>query len=446
MSSKQIVVGLLGLGTVGSGMMHILTHHKEKLQTKTGAEEIIVRKVLVRDPHKERDQRIAIEQFTTDGQEVVTDPDIDIIIEVMGGIDEAKKLIETALNQGKHVVTANKDLLALHGEELLKKAQENNCLLLYEASVAGGIPILRTLNEGLVADHITKMIGIVNGTTNYMLTKMSKEDLTYDEALKEAQEKGFAESDPTADVGGLDAARKMVILSRLGFSESIDLDRVYVRGMTGVAPEDIDYGKQLGFTMKLIGLASRNEGELEVSVEPVFVPNDHPLASVNDEYNAVYVYGEAVGETMFYGPGAGSLPTASAIASDFVNVARHVISRGSSRIDTSVVKRATVKEVDDVEAKFYVRLYAQDVRGAFKTITSQFTAHGVSFEKLMQSPLDTEEKIAEVVIVTHETTRGVFDQLIDELNGLNVVDKVMNHYRVEGGVVNVLEEQDIAIV
>ena len=249
---------------------------------------------------------------------------LDVVIEVMGGIKETKEYLLNALRQGKHVVTANKDLMALHGSELLTVASQNGCDLFYEASVAGGIPILRGLVDGLASDRITQMMGIVNGTTNYILTKMSQSGSSYEDALKEAQELGFAETDPTSDVEGLDAARKMTILATLGFSMHIELNDIKVSGISTVTDEDIRYGKQLGYTMKLLGYAHREGEKVEVSVQPTFLSDNHPLASVQNEYNAVYVYGEAVGETMFYGPGAGSLPTATAVVSDLVAIIKNL--------------------------------------------------------------------------------------------------------------------------
>jgi len=446
MDNKHIAIGLLGLGTVGTGIMHIITEHQHKLCKKTGLNEISVKKALVRDLEKANGHGFQSVDYTTDGYEVVTDEDIQVVIEVMGGITLAKELIEKALDQGKHVVTANKDLMALHGEELLQRAKRNQVELMYEASVAGGIPILRALNDGLSSDQITKIVGIVNGTTNYMLTKMSKEDLSYDEALKEAQEKGFAESDPTSDVGGLDAARKMVILARLGFSTSVELNDVYVSGMTEVTSDDIDYGKKLGYTLKLIGLASKEENGVEVSVEPVFVPDEHPLATVNDEFNAVYVYGDAVGETMFYGPGAGSLPTATAVVSDVVSVIRHLrLGVSANALEDSSTTSLEISDERDVSAKFFVRLHAKDVAGAFESITAVFSKNNVSFEKLIQSPFE-QGALAEVVIVTHETTRGDFDQTLEDLKLLDVVTSIKSRYRVEGGTADVLEEQNLALV
>ncbi|QQK81325.1 homoserine dehydrogenase [Salicibibacter cibi] len=442
---NNIEIGLLGLGTVGNGIIHILNHHKKELIAKTGATDVSVRKVLVRDLEKQRGENVNKEMVTTKAEDVLDDPNIDLVIEVMGGIDEAKQYIEKALRNKKHIVSANKDLIALHGDELLSLAEENNAEFLYEASVAGGIPILRSLTEGLASDRITKMIGIVNGTTNYMLTKMTKEELGYDEALQQAKDQGFAESDPTADLEGLDAARKMVILARLGFSASVRLDDVYLKGMNAVTAEDIDFGQQLGYTLKLIGIAHRNEEGIEVSVEPVFIPEDHPLASVHDEYNAVYVYGEAVGETMFYGPGAGSLPTATAVVSDVMSVIRQIRLGAATQVNVADKSETVLKKEEDIRAKYFIRLHVRDVAGAFKSLTSVFTSNKVSFEKLIQLPMESEE-LAEVVMVTHETSRTNFEQIINDIENLDVVETVKSRYRVEGGEADVPEQRDLALV
>src|SRR5690625_3374749 len=281
----------------------------------------------------EKARKIAVDEtlLTTNSADVLDNPNIDVIIEVMGGVDTAREYILTALKAKKHVITANKDLIALHGPELEKAAHENGCDLFYEASVGGGIPLLRGLTDGLVSDRINQVMGIVNGTTNYILTKMANEGQSYEDALQKAKELGFAEADPTADVDGLDAARKMVILARLSFLTNVDLDDVEVEGISKLDLSDIELGKKLDLTMKLIGFANRNDNQIEVSVQPTFLSKNHPLAAVSDEFNAVYVNGEAVGETMFYGPGAGSLPTATAVMADGVAAIKN-IDRKSTRL------------------------------------------------------------------------------------------------------------------
>ena len=425
---EAISIGLLGLGTVGSGVVQIIKNHQDKLIHQVGCP-VVIKKILVQDVHKSRPVHVDPNLLTSNSDEILFDQDIDVVIEVMGGVHETKDYLITALRQGKHVVTANKDLMALHGSELLTVASEHGCDLYYEASVAGGIPILRGLVDGLASDRITQMMGIVNGTTNYILTKMSDEGRSYEDVLKEAQELGFAESDPTSDVEGLDAARKMTILATLGFSMHIDLDDVKVSGISNVTEEDLRYGKQLGYTMKLIGFAHREGEKVEVSVAPTFLSNNHPLASVQNEYNAVYVYGEAVGETMFYGPGAGSLPTATSIVSDLVGVIKNLRLgvNGKSAVSPQYSKK--LKENEEKYSKYFLRIHVQDEVGVFADITSIFAKYGVSFEKILQLPIKKHET-SEIVLVTHKASLTNYDKILLELYDLHAVKEIKSAYRV----------------
>lgn len=425
---KAISIGLLGLGTVGSGVVKIIENHQDKLMHQIGCP-VIIKKILVQDLHKTRPVEIENMVLTSNAEDILLDQDIDVVIEVMGGVGETKEYLLRALRQGKHVVTANKDLMALHGSELLTVASEHGCDLFYEASVAGGIPILRGLVDGLASDRITQMMGIVNGTTNYILTKMSNEGRSYEEVLKEAQVLGFAEADPTSDVEGLDAARKMTILATLGFSMHIDLDDVKVSGISNVTDEDLRYGKQLGYTMKLIGYAHREGEKVEVSVAPTFLSDNHPLASVQNEYNAVYVYGEAVGETMFYGPGAGSLPTATAVVSDLVGVIKNLRLGVNGRSAVTPQYPKLLKENGEKYSKYFLRIHVQDVVGVFAEITSIFAKYGVSFEKILQLPV-VKYETSEIVLVTHKASLTNYDQILLELNDLNAVKEIKSAYRV----------------
>ncbi|GLB59694.1 homoserine dehydrogenase [Cytobacillus sp. NCCP-133] len=426
----SISIGLLGLGTVGSGVVQIIEKHQDKLMHQVGCP-VVVKKVLVKDLDKERAVKVDQEMLTVNPDDILNDHDIDVVIEVMGGIEETRNHLKTALNNGKHVVTANKDLMAVHGPELLAAASQNGCDLFYEASVAGGIPILRGLVDGLASDRITKMMGIVNGTTNFILTKMSKNGSAYDEVLKEAQELGYAESDPTSDVEGLDAARKMAILSTLGFSMNIDLDDVKVKGITEITEEDLQYGKQLGYTMKLIGIAHREGEKVEVSVQPTLLAESHPLASVQDEYNAVYVYGEAVGETMFYGPGAGSLPTATAVVSDLVGVMKNMRLGVNGKSAVTPQYKKKLKGAKEIYSKYFLRLHVKDEVGTFANITSIFSDHHVSFEKILQLPLK-EKGLAEIVLVTHQASLQDYEDILVNLRDLPAVQNIKSSYRAEG--------------
>ncbi|WP_409290115.1 homoserine dehydrogenase [Peribacillus sp. SCS-37] len=425
-----ISIGLLGLGTVGSGVVKIIENHQDKLMHQIGCP-VQVKKVLVKDLKKERHVQVDEGLLTLNPDEILENPEIDVVVEVMGGIEETKGYLMRALKNKKHVVTANKDLMALHSRELLTEATANRCDLFYEASVAGGIPILRSLAEGLASDRITKMMGIVNGTTNFILTKMNRYGSPYGEVLKEAQDLGFAEADPKADVEGLDAARKMAILSTLGFSMPIDLSDVKVEGITRITEEDISYSKKLGYVMKLIGIASRNGDKVEVSVQPALVAEAHPLASVSDEYNAVYVYGEAVGETMFYGPGAGSLPTATAVVSDVVEVMKNMRLGVTGNSAVSPQFKKSLKSPAEIKAKYFVRLHVKDEVGVFANITSIFSEHGVSFEKILQMPI-REKEVAEIVVITHNATQQGIEDILQKLKDNSMVWDVKSTYRVEG--------------
>ncbi|CAM3910842.1 homoserine dehydrogenase [Mesobacillus thioparans] len=429
---QAISVGLLGLGTVGSGVVRIIENHQDKLMHQVGCP-VKVKKILVQDVEKERSVKVDASLLTMDPADILDDPEIEVVIEVMGGIENTREHMLQALKNKKNVVTANKDLMAVHGSELLTAASENDCDLFFEASVAGGIPILRSLVDGLASDRITKMMGIVNGTTNYILTKMSQEGLPYDSVLKEAQELGYAEANPASDVEGLDAARKMAILSTLGFSMKIDLDDVKVKGITSVTEEDLQYARQLGYTMKLLGIAIREGDKVEVCVEPALLPSSHPLSSVNNEYNAVYVYGEAVGETMFYGPGAGSLPTATAVVSDLVGVIKNMRLGVNGRSMVTPQYEKQLKDDGEVSSKHFLRLHVHDEVGVFSEVTSLFADHNVSFEKILQMPLK-EKELAEIVVVTHRASLKDYQNILMELRDLRVVKEIKSSYRVEGSV------------
>lgn len=427
--AKPIYAGLLGLGTVGSGVVQIIENHQDKLMHQIGCS-VHIKKILVKDMEKARKVEVDRSLLTTNADEVLGDPDIDVIIEVMGGIDEPRDYMMRALRNKKHVITANKDLMALYGPELLDTASQNRCDLFYEASVAGGIPILRSLAEGLASDRIKKMMGIVNGTTNYILTKMTVEGRAYEDVLQEAQQLGYAEADPTSDVSGLDAARKMAILATLGFSMTVDLDDVSVKGIEDVKDEDIQYAKQLGYTIKLIGIADRLVDKIEVSVQPALLPNTHPLASVHNEFNAVYVYGEAVGETMFYGPGAGQLPTATAVVSDLVEVLKNMRLgvNGSRAVVPQFEKK--LKSADEIHAKYFIRLHVADETGVLARITTLFADEGVSFDKIMQMPLKS--GMAEIVLITHQANKQAYDKLLEKLKSMKDIHEIKSCYRVEG--------------
>jgi homoserine dehydrogenase len=432
MKKNVVKVGLMGLGTVGTGVVRILEAHHSDLIRQTGLE-IQVGKILVQDPNKERTIVINKDWVTTDPYELVRNPEIDIIVEVIGGIHPTKEYILEALEYGKHIVTANKDLMAAHGAEILAKAQEKGCDVFYEASVAGGIPILRALVEGFSSDRIHKMMGIVNGTTNYILSKMSQEGVQYADVLKEAQALGYAESNPTSDVEGLDAARKMAILSTLGFHVDFKFEDVDVRGITKVTAADIAYSKKLGYEIKLLGIAQRNDDCIEVSVQPTLVHASHPLSSVNGVFNAVYVYGEAVGETMFYGPGAGELPTATAVTSDLVTVVQNMKLGVNGRRTVAPYKEKLLKTPEQIESKYFLRLIVSDKRGVLAEVTTILANHDISIEQILQQPHGEEVRNAEIILVTHTATKANMNEVLNQFSNLESVKEVKSFYRVEGG-------------
>ncbi|MGO0060248.1 homoserine dehydrogenase [Brevibacillus fluminis] len=431
MAEKVVKVGLLGFGTVGTGVVRIVQGHQDDLVKQTGMG-IEVHKILVKDKEKSRSISGLDNKITSDAYDIINDPDVDVIVEVIGGIHPTKEYILDALEQGKHIVTANKDLMALHGAEILAKAEEKGCDVFYEASVAGGIPILRALVEGFSSDRITKMMGIVNGTTNYIMTKMSQEGADYTDVLKEAQALGYAEADPTSDVEGFDAARKMAILTTLGFRVPLKLDEVDVKGISGVSKEDIAYGKKLGYVIKLLGLARRDEDEVEVSVQPTMVHKDHPLASVNGVFNAVYVHGEAVGETMFYGPGAGELPTATAVVSDLVTVVKNMKLGVNGRGMVAPYKEKKLKDDSKKLSKYFLRLIVADKRGVLAQITQLLANKNISLDQVLQQPYNG-GKQAEIIMVTHVAAKSDMNDVLLYLKDMDFITEIKSCYRVEGG-------------
>ncbi len=428
---NTITVGLLGLGTVGSGVIEILNDHKESIQHKTGSQ-VTIKSVLVNDLTKPRELPGETTQLTDRYEDITRDPEIDVVVEVMGGIDHTLSILLEAIEHGKHIVTANKDLMAQHGAELFAASQKTGCDIYYEASVAGGIPIIRSIIDGLSSDRIRKMMGIVNGTTNYIMTKMTQDGTDFDSVLKEAQELGFAEADPTADVDGLDAARKMTILSILGFSMPFNLEDVEVKGIRGLSLSDIKYAEELGYTIKLIGIADNDHTGVSVSVEPTLLPSTHPLSSVHNEFNAVYVYGDAVGETMFYGPGAGKLPTATAVVSDLIAVIKNIRLGTSGKAYVQPQFSKQVKTKKEQLTKKYIRLHVLDQPGMLMEMTTIFAQYDISFDQIIQRASD-QDKERELIMITHRVSEEDFAKAQSELQELSSVRSVDSIFRVEGG-------------
>ncbi len=429
---KTIRIGLLGFGTVGSGVARVLRENAHEIEKKVGAP-VEIKSVLVRDTKKKRQYMEGL-HATDSIDEIINDKEIDIVVELMGGMSPAHDYMICALKAGKHVVTANKDVLAESARDIFDTAKEHHVEFMFEASVGGGIPIITPLKECLTANRISEVVGIVNGTTNYMLTKMTECGASYDAVLKEAQEKGYAEANPSADVEGLDAARKAAILASLAFNTRVSLENVAVEGITHITPEDIDYATQLGYVIKLLAIARDTpENGVDVRVHPAFLPKEHPLASVNGVYNAIYVKGNAIGEAMFYGQGAGSLPTASAVIADIVSVSRD-IERGIFRgIGCTCFETKKFCPVAKTESDYYIRLLVADEPGVLGKIATTFGDQGVSLKSVIQTRVVDDN--AEIVVITHHVKHERIDKAERALTDLPVVTKISNVIRVERTVV-----------
>ncbi len=424
---KKAGVAILGLGVVGGGTYQILTDKKEYFQ-KTQGVDVTVECVL----EKNRDRAISLgieeERIASSIEEVVTNPNVDIVVEVIGGIEPAKTFVMKALMSGKTVVTSNKELFAKHWPELETEAKKMNAGLFFEASCVGGVPIIRTLQDGMQANDIRSIKGIINGTTNYILTKMANEGSTYEEALKEAQRLGYAEFNPTADVEGFDATYKLSILSSLAFNRKVCIENVYREGITNVSKEDIAYGKEFGYTLKLLGIGKNTEKGIEVRVHPTFVKNDNPLASVNDSFNAVFIDGDSVGEVMLYGRGAGALPTGSAIVSDVIFAIKHS-EYFYTNFENNESGNKTVKFVDDFTSQYYIRLSVQDKAGVLAKISGAFSKADVSIKEVKQVSCD--DKKAQIIIITHLCKESLVKKTLNKLENLDEVFAIDGMIRIE---------------
>ncbi|MEW6621586.1 MAG: homoserine dehydrogenase [Bacillota bacterium] len=426
-----IKVGLLGLGTVGTGVVKLLIKNSNSIAKKVG-QNVEISKILVKNKEKIRKLDISDKIITTNPSEILEDMDIPIIVEVMGGIEPAKEYIIKALTYGKHVVTANKDLLALHGKELFQAVENKHCDFFFEASVAGGIPIIRPLKECLAGNRLEQIMGIINGTTNYILTKMSSDGISFTQALQEAQELGYAEADPTSDIEGHDAARKIAILASVAFGTRVTYPDVYTEGIANIDPVDINYARDLGFVIKLLGIAKTHDGKIEVRVHPVFIPKKHPLASVNDVFNAIFVKGDAVGEAMFYGRGAGEMPTASAVVGDIVAAARDIALGTTGRICCTCFEEKSILPIGDIDVEFYLRLSVTDKPGVLASIASVFGNQDVSIASVVQKSTGKNGK-AEIVLITHKVKERQVRDALKIIDGMSIVDKICSVIRVEGG-------------
>jgi homoserine dehydrogenase len=428
MDKNVINIGLIGLGNVGCGTVRALEENREAIERTIGAR-LQVKKICVLHPDKPRPLSFDRSLLTTDAAQITDDPEIDIVAELIGGIEPARSYIERAIQNGKHVVTANKELLAKEGHELLRAAAERKLDFAFEGSVAGGIPIIQAMKVSLGANRIHELMGILNGTTNYILTRMTQDGSDYASALAEAQAKGYAEADPTDDVDGFDAAYKLCILASIAFQSRVELSSVYFDGIRKISHEDIAYARELGFVIKLVALARETDGRLQLRVHPLMLPARHPLASVNDVFNAIYVRGNAVGEVMFYGRGAGMMPTGSAVMADIMETARNIRFGATSRVQCTCFEEKPTQDISEVRSNYYIRMQCYDRVKVLASVASVFGDFDVSIESVVQRHGTGES--AEVVWVTHQTTEGDIRKALAVVSQLPVVRGISNWIRVE---------------
>ncbi len=427
-SDHPVRVGLLGCGHVGAPLVQLLSRNADLIRARTGVE-IEISRVAVHNLAKERDVDLPPEVFTNDAESVVNDPAVDVVVELIGGIEPARSLILAALKAGKPVVTGNKELLANVGMELFEAAETAGVDLLFEASVAGGIPLIRPLRESLAGERITRVMGIVNGTTNYILSKMSEEGSSFADALGEAQRLGYAERDPTADIEGYDAAAKASIIGSIAFGANVVAGDVYREGIVAVTADDIAAAAELGYVVKLLAVAEEHEGAVAVRVHPAMVPKDHPLATVRGSFNAVFIEGDAVGQLMLLGRGAGGGPTASAVLGDLIDAVKNLHSGGRGAT-FGTLTRKPIRPIDDIESQFYVTLDALDRPGVLATIAGEFGRHGVSIQSMQQKGKGDE---ARLIFVTHLAREADLRATMHDVRELDIVKHAGSVLRVVGG-------------
>ncbi|MEK6683527.1 MAG: homoserine dehydrogenase [Nitrospirota bacterium] len=437
MSAKKqkIGVGIIGFGTVGTGVVKILTNRAEEIRRRLGVPLDLVR---IADLDLKRDRGVAVKPgvLISKADEVINDPEVDIVVELVGGYEPARTLILKAIAKGKCVVTANKALLAVHGEELYRAAQKAGVDLGFEASVGGGIPIIRAIKEGLAANRILSIYGIINGTANYILSKMTEERRPFAEVLSEAQRHGYAEADPRFDVEGIDSAHKLAILVTLAFGTPVEIKAIYTEGITGVTPTDIEYAKEFGYRIKLLAIAKADNGTIEVRVHPTMVPEDYLIATVNGIYNAIYIVGDAVGNTLFYGQGAGAMPTGSAVVSDLMEAGRNLLHDSVGCVpptgfDPDRRELLRIKPMEEIRSFYYLRFMALDKPGALSRISGVLGKYNISISSMIQKGRKVDEAVP-VVMMTHKAIERDVQQALAEINRFPDVSEKTVLIRVEG--------------
>jgi homoserine dehydrogenase len=422
---REIHVGLIGFGTVGAGVVKILQQNASLIEKRMGAK-IVLRRIADVDLETDRGVKLAPGVLTKNAEDVIADPEIDVAMELIGGIEPAKTFIRKAIQNGKHIVTANKALLALHGDEIVRLAQRHNVDVNFEASVGGGIPLIRSIKEGLVANRIHSIFGILNGTSNYILSKMTDEGGDFKEVLKEAQRKGYAEADPTYDIEGIDAAHKLTILMRLAFGTPVQFQQVFLSGISGITPLDIQFSREFGYRIKLLAIAKLDGGKMEARVHPTMIPERHLLATVHGVFNAVYINGDAVGPTLFYGQGAGQMPTGSAVVSDLVDLGRNILVRATGRrvpilsFQPSAIEKVSLKKMDDVVVPFYMRFSALDRPGVLSKISGILGKNQISISSVIQKGRKVKGAVP-IVMMTHEAKERNVRRALQQIDTLGVI-------------------------
>ncbi len=422
---KEIKVGLIGFGTVGSGVGRILQRNSKLIEKRMGAR-LILKRIADIDLTSDRGVKLRPGVLTRKAEDVIEDREIDIVVELIGGIEPAKTFILKAIRNRKHIVTANKALLALHGDEIFREAQRFGVDVNFEASVGGGIPLIRSIKEGLVANRIDSIFGILNGTSNYILSKMTDEGRDFKEVLREAQEKGYAEADPTYDIEGMDAAHKLAILIRLAFGTPLGFNEIFIGGISEITPLDIQFSREFGYRVKLLAIAKIDKGKIEARVHPTMIPETHLLSTVEGVFNAIYIKGDAVGPTLFYGQGAGRMPTGSAVVSDLVELGRNVLTRASGRrvpllsFQESAIEKIPLKKMDDVVMPFYMRFSALDRPRVLSKISGILGKNNISISAVIQKGRQINGAVP-IVMMTHEAREKNVHQALKEIDRLGVI-------------------------
>ena len=430
----RIGIGLIGFGTVGGGVVRLIEENRELIKERLGAE-LTIERIACRDTTKSRAVRVEHSLLTTRAEDVLADPKVSIVVELMGGTDRAKELVLGAIEMGKPVVTANKALLSEHGREVFGLAAERGVDVGFEASVGGGIPVIKALKEGLCANRIESITGIINGTANYILTRMSEEGGRFEDVLSDAQQRGYAEADPTYDIEGIDTAHKLAILATIAFGAWIGPEDIYTEGISSITELDVEFARELGYRIKLLAIAKSVDGRVEARVHPTMIPRAHPLSAVGGVYNAVHICGNAVGPVMLYGMGAGMMPTASAVVADIMDIARNMVKGLSCRVPHLGYAGASMRGVelvpmDSIEVAYYLRFSAIDRPGVLSRIAGVFGAHNISIESVIQKGRDVGGAVP-LVIITHHAKERELRAALEEIEKLDVVTAKPLYIRIE---------------